>query len=378
MIPPSSFQTVWKWAKLEGSRLPAIEEILFLDTETSGLAGGTGTFAFMIGLGSFQSDGFEVTQLFMRDPSEEQALLAVLARLTTKYSTVVTYNGKSFDLPLLRSRHIQNRFPINSINWMHIDLLHLVRQVWKYSQKSRTLKDMEVNVLQYQRSQDEVPGWLVPQLYFEYLQTRNPQPLVGVFYHNAVDIVSLAALFCLASEILENPFRIKSEFTKNTDAIALARIFENLSVPEIASVLYSNGIKNGLPAELEISSLLRYAELCKRNQHIADALSLWTEAAQNGSLEACVEIAKHYEHNERDYTRALEFTLLAQTNIPKNAIYSTRRLMSELTSRLMRLQKKISECGQQGKNRCQVMMQSDGITGTHLNRITIPNPHTPC
>jgi hypothetical protein len=342
LVPPESVKNITKWAKYKESDEPEINSTLFLDTETSGLAGGTGTFVFMIGLGWFDQSGFTVTQLFMRDPSEEQALLAVLARLTDHYNCVVTYNGKSFDLPLLRSRHIQNHFPFDMGEWKHIDLLHLVRQVWKYSQESRTLKDMEVNILGFRRSQEEVPGWLVPQLYFEYLQTRDPRPLVGVFYHNAIDIVSLAALFCAASQMLDSPFEPLNIPSTSADFIGLARIFEKISLTETAARLYATGIENGLPDELEMPTLLRYADLCKRNGYAEDAIHLWSRAATLGNIDACVELAKYYEHQVFDYQMAYSCTMKAISFLPEKHSFIMKRQETELNNRLTRLIKKIN------------------------------------
>jgi uncharacterized protein YprB with RNaseH-like and TPR domain len=349
LVPPKSFMNISRWAKYREADEYKINTTLFLDTETSGLAGGTGTFAFMIGLGWFDRSDFVVRQLFMRDPSEEQALLAVLSRVTNNYSCVVTYNGKSFDIPLLRSRHIQNHFPFEMGEWNHIDLLHLVRQVWKYSQESRTLKDMEVNILRYQRSQEEVPGWLVPQLYFEYLQTRDPQPLVGVFYHNAIDIVSLAALFCATSQMLDSPFEPLSIPSTSADYIGLARIFEKISLAETAARLYATGIENGLPDELEMPTLLRYAELCKRNGYFDDAIHLWTRAASQGNIDACVELAKYYEHQACDLQMAYTCTVNAISYLPEKHTYSSRKQESNLNNRLNRLLKKIDHIIEPGE-----------------------------
>lgn len=346
LIPPASFQYVWKWAKYQEPDLPDIRKVVFLDTETSGLAGGTGTFIFMIGLGTFTESGFSVTQLFLRDPSEEQAFLAVLSRLTAQFSTVVTYNGKSFDIPMLRSRHVQNHFPFEMGDWHHIDLLHLVRQVWKYSQESRTLKDMEVNILNFQRAQEEVPGWLVPQLYFEYLQSRDPSAMAGVFYHNEIDIVSLAALFCGTAQLLEYPFESIPIPRQEADLIALARIHENIESLDYAARLYATGIKNGLPVKLELPAIMRYAGFCKRNRHFEDALYLWEKAASQGCVEACLELAKFYEHQSPDLAKASRYTETALNCLPQSPLYSVRKQKEEITHRQARLMKKISQTSQ--------------------------------
>lgn len=343
LTPPSNFQNVWKWAKYGSKEPPLMKDIVFLDTETSGLSGGTGTLVFMIGLGVFNEQGFTVTQIFLRDPSEELAMLAVLARLTEKYTTVVSYNGKSFDIPMLRSRHVQNRFPFEMDNWNHIDILHLVRQVWRYSQESRTLKDMEVNVLDFIRGQEEVPGWMVPQLYFDYLQTRNAQPLTGVFYHNAIDIVSLAALFVASSQLLEYPFESGAIPKSEADSIALARIYENLANPDISAHLYAQGIANGLPDSLELPSILRYARLCKRNQRYSDAVLLWKKAVEKKSIEACIELAKYYEHQTNELEAACENTKTALSLLPNIPLFSVKQNKLDLQRRLERLTKKLEK-----------------------------------
>lgn len=343
LSPPGSFQYIWKWAKYHETDLPDIKKVCFLDTETSGLAGGTGTFIFMIGLGAFTEAGFSVTQLFLRDPSEEQAFLAVLSRLTAIFNTVVTYNGKSFDLPMLRSRHIQNHFPFEMGEWHHIDMLHLVRQVWKYSQESRTLKDMEVNILNFHRAQEEVPGWLVPQMYFEYLQSGNPEPMAGGFFHNAIDIVSLAALFCGTAQLLEFPFEPIVIPRQEADLIALARIHENIASPELAARLYATGIKNGLPVELEQPAVMRYADFCKRNGYFEDALYLWNTAANQGCIDACIELAKYYEHRGTDLAMASHFTETALACLPDSHLFSVLKQREEITRRLERLNKKLGK-----------------------------------
>lgn len=343
LIPPTSFQTIWKWAKYQDADLPGISNVCFLDTETSGLAGGTGTFVFMIGIGAFDKEGFTVTQLFMRDPSEEQAFLAVLSRLTSGYSTIVTYNGKSFDIPMLRSRHVQNHFPFEMADWYHVDLLHLVRQVWRYSQESRTLKDMEVNVLNFQRAQEEVPGWLVPQLYFDYLQSKDPESMAGVFYHNAIDIVSLAALFSATAQLLEYPFDPISVPKHEADLIALARIHENISSPQLAARLYASGIKGGLPVDLELTAVMRYADFCKHNGHSEEAILLWEKAVKMGCLDGCIELAKYHEHQSCDLALAYQFTETAISLLPDSQLFSIRKLRSEIIHRQNRLMKKINK-----------------------------------
>jgi uncharacterized protein YprB with RNaseH-like and TPR domain len=177
----------------------------FLDTETSGLAGGTGTYAFMIGIGKFVEEGFRLSQFFMRDPIEEPAQLAAVLGALDGCKVLVTYNGKSFDVPLLNTRFITNGEPPPLKSFADIDLLHLARRFWRDRLQSRTLGSIEENILGVVRTEEDIPGWMVPTIYFEYIKTGDARPLSNVFYHNAMDILSLATLLNHVSIILDDP-----------------------------------------------------------------------------------------------------------------------------------------------------------------------------
>jgi len=183
----------------------------FLDTETTGLGGGAGVYAFMVGVGVFEpwpdpalgaSTHFVVRQFFMRSPAEERAVLIALARLLDAYELTVTFNGRSFDLPLLRARYAQNRrfAPLRSGAALlaedrpHLDLLHPARRLWRKRLQSCRLINLETMILGLQRSEDDVPGYLIPALYTDYVRTGNAAEMRRVFYHNGEDIVSMVAL----------------------------------------------------------------------------------------------------------------------------------------------------------------------------------------
>jgi len=197
-----NYEFIAKWANIDAFEGSGAGSLLFLDTETSGISRAAGTFVFLVGLGFLKPDGFHILQIIMSDPHLEAALLAALARFTEGFRTVVTYNGKSFDIPLLENRHILHRIPSPFENLSHIDLLHLARKLWRNRLASRRLGDLEQSILQLRRGKEEVPGWLVPEIYKEYLHTGDARPLTGVFYHNAVDVLSLAALFIYIARVL--------------------------------------------------------------------------------------------------------------------------------------------------------------------------------
>ncbi|HNE06315.1 MAG TPA: ribonuclease H-like domain-containing protein, partial [Anaerolineales bacterium] len=175
------------------NQLP-ITNYAFLDTETSGVSGGTGTYAFLVGVARFMDGKFVIKQFFLRDPAEEPAMLEALIDFLAPCEGLVTFNGKAFDAPLLVTRYSLHRIPVPFKNYAHIDLLPLARRLWRDRLPSRALKYIEEHVMGFTRSSDEVPGYEIPWLYFDYLRTGDARPLGGVFYHNAMDVVAMAAL----------------------------------------------------------------------------------------------------------------------------------------------------------------------------------------
>jgi len=327
------------WGK--ASRLSSLDksQIAFLDTETTGLSGGTGTYAFLIGLGYFVPQGFVVNQYFLRGPAQEPALLAAISEKLGSYEAIVTFNGKSFDLPLLATRFTLNRIHMSFIEVDHIDLLHLARRIWRNRLASRALGDLERDILGFSRSEAEVPGYLIPQYYFDYLSSGDARPLLGVFNHNGMDIVSMAALFEHMSEILEHPNQTSLH---SLDVVAVARLYEEHGKLEQAADLYEAGIAAGLPEIVFFNTITRFANLRKRQELYDQAASLLEKAARLGSLEACRELSKVFEHNLRRPSVALDWvlhglTLLDSINLPG---YQIQIYREDFNKRVERLRKK--------------------------------------
>src|SRR5712672_1224269 len=183
------------------------EKWLFLDTETTGLAGGTGTYAFLIGIAWWDSGGLQLEQFMMRDFSEEHSVLLELAARIAERPVLVTFNGKTFDWPLLESRYLMTRCIRVPELGAHLDLLHPARAVWKLRLGSVRLVELERHVLDAVRlgwdRQDDVPSSMIPQFYFDYLRGRSPLPVAGVVRHNAMDLRGLAALFGKLNSLLD-------------------------------------------------------------------------------------------------------------------------------------------------------------------------------
>lgn len=279
------------------------EDLVFLDTETSGLNGGTGTFAFMIGVGRFITGSFVLRLYFMPDPSMEAGMLRALADFLTPCKALVTFNGKSFDAPLLRNRYLLNDEICPFTGFAHIDLLNLSRRLWRARLPSRALKYLENEILGVFRTSEEVPGYEIPWIYFDYLKLGDPEPMRRVFYHNKLDVVSMVTLLNLFNSLLEDPHGEK--LSHGQDIIALARIFEDLGMWDDAARLYERGLREQMPENDFHQAVKRLAVLHKRRGDLELAEVLWRSAAEEGHLYACIELAKLHEHRYKNPSAAL-------------------------------------------------------------------------
>lgn len=204
-----------------------LDQILYLDIETTSLSNASGTLPFLIGLCRVTGDQLTTMQLFMRSPEEEKAALVELIRLVEAADALVTYNGASFDLEILRSRLRYHRLPDPFSPHKHLDLLHVTRKLWKNTLPSRSLGYIEMSLLGVARREIEIPGSQIPQLYFDYLRAGEPSMLPGILYHNEVDIISLAAL--LIYLLGPDPVHPSFDAIHQVDPAARERIIAMLS-----------------------------------------------------------------------------------------------------------------------------------------------------
>jgi uncharacterized protein YprB with RNaseH-like and TPR domain len=335
-------QTIAEWAGNLKIAEQNPETMVFLDTETSGLAGGTGTFAFLVGAGRYTQDGFHLVQFFMRDPLEEPALLLALEEFLAPCQTIVSFNGKAFDVPLLDTRYTMQGWKSPFKNLAHVDLLHLSRRLWRDRLPSRTLANLEVQILHANRTDEEIPGWMIPQLYFDYLREGDARPLKRVFYHNAMDVVSLAALLNHTSSLLEDPSNQHSG--EYTDLAAVARLFEDLGHTEKATQLYDACLQAEMPQEVFNDTLYRLSLIYKHNDNYAAATPLWEQATSRGQVYAYEELAKYYEHHTQNLEMALKWTLMALDYIDAPGFINPEKIRwkTEFQHRLQRIQRKIA------------------------------------
>jgi hypothetical protein len=291
--------------------LPPPERLIYLDTETTGLAGGTGTCAFLIGIGMIEGTQFVVRQYFLRDYPEEKAVLSALAEILNSYDGLVTYNGKTFDVPLLETRYALARLKSPFGRLLHLDALHPSRRLWKLRLESCKLTDLERAVLKIEREGD-VPGSEIPGIYFDYLRSGDARGLQPVFFHNALDIMTLAALTVeLARAIGDGG---AASLDSPVDLFSLSRIYQTAGESEQSVDTCQRAISGGLPEDVEARALHQLAMQYKRQRRRDLATETWLELSRRASplaLDAFEELAIHYEHHRRDPQGALEFTLAA-------------------------------------------------------------------
>lgn len=277
-----------------------ISRVLFLDTETTGLSGGTGTVAFEIGIGFIEQRGMVIRQYIMRDYSEEAAMLTEIASLLQRFDTVVTFNGKSFDLPLLESRFVMNRIRIQITQMPHLDLLHAARRVYKLRLKRCNLASLEEAVLGQQRD-DDLPGAQVPQRYFDYIKTREFSLLEDVLRHNLDDVKSLAAL----TGHLCTVFRMPEAVIHDEDLFGIGRTLMRSGHVQKARTCFRMLGRGSMAAQAQ----LHLAASHKKEKEWMPVVSTCQDmiSCGLGGVWPYIELSKYYEHIAKDNARALRY-----------------------------------------------------------------------
>lgn len=285
--------------------------LLFFDTETTGLGIGAGNVPFMIGIGYYTETELVVEQLFIRHPAEEMAMLSDLSARLDQADIVVSYNGKSFDWPILKNRYIMNRLPFPKKEPLQLDFLHPSRNLWKHTLPSCRLSSIETERLGIERFED-VPGSLAPTLYFQYLAMGSVEPVKGVFLHNEQDVVALAGLAIHFALLLDGrgllaPLPAEEVFRQG---LWLARIGSG----ELAERAFSHLLDR--PEQELAAYYTPLAGVYKKLGKLPLAEALWLkavalrgagQAAGLAALEPYIELSMYYEHKQRDYASALEF-----------------------------------------------------------------------
>jgi uncharacterized protein YprB with RNaseH-like and TPR domain len=299
------------FAALPGGTIADVSPLkwAFLDTETTGLGGGA--CAFLVGIGSIDGSGFRLRQFFMRDWEEEPSVLYRVREYLAGFEAVVTYNGRSFDQPLLEARYRAARLRHPFTRMPHLDVLFGARRLWKLRLDSCRLVDLESRILGVEREGD-LPGDLIPYYYFDYQRTHQALGLVPIFHHNALDILTLACLTAVVGAVFRAP--ADAALVHGADFVGLARwLLETRRGPE-ALALLRQAVEMGLPDPLLFRTLWDIGREERRAGAFDAAARVWQDLAGSPNpfrVRALVELAKHYERRERNPGAALEATLAA-------------------------------------------------------------------
>jgi uncharacterized protein len=349
---------------------------LFLDTETTGLSGGTGTYAFLIGLAWWDAGGLQCEQLLMRDFGEEHSILHELAARLAERPILFTFNGKTFDWPLLENRFRMTRAIQVPRLAAHLDLLHPARALWKLRLGSVRLIDLEQHVLDAASlgwyREEQIISAMIPQVYFDYLRGGPVAPLAAVVRHNQNDLRGLAALVAKIDAFLAAEGRSAEEF-HGLDLFGLSRFLQRRGEADRARIACAQALNVGLPAELQPQARRELALLAKRRGDHDDAARLWREAAADthgdpyACVHACEQLAIHYERRAKDLAQAFEFAQLALARLRRIRVswrdpYAAARLArleEKLGKRIARLNR-----GSQSAKRARALlppMETDGV-----------------
>ncbi len=340
-FPGASEVTRDTLAMMTGAELPENfdpKRILYLDTETTGL-GGSGTVAFLVGMGFLTDSGFEVHQFLMRDYPEEPYLLRHVAGGLGKFDVLCTFNGATFDVPLLETRFLMNRMDRSCLDLPHIDLLQLCRRLWRLRLGRCNLGRLEEIILGRPRV-DDLPGSEVPQRYFTYLKTRQDSLLEDVLAHNAQDIASLCVLLTHMSEMYLHPEKIRF----SEDVYSMGRALEKRQYTERARLCY----RLARPGRMGDAAGEALAHSYRRAGEREEAAAVWREMIEQrrGGVKPYVELAKYCEHVRRDIPAALELTekalaLLSEITLREDV--TVQETKNEVQYRYQRLKRKLKE-----------------------------------
>lgn len=342
--------------------LASFSRAAFLDTETTGLGGGAGVYAFMIGVGVFvggteeQPTHFAVQQFFMRHPGEEAAALAAVAQLLNERDMVVTFNGRGFDLPLLRTRYLQYRRVLGEtanaallhINAPHLDLLAPARRLWRRRLQSCRLINLEQMILGLQRTEDDVPGSLIPALYSDYLRTGQAGAINRIFYHNREDIVSMVSLAHRLAHAYADPDAVDTAVggLAAEDWFSLGLSYDRQGDAVRAEAAYRQALDRARDDQRRGEVYAQLAALLKRQTRWSEAAALWElwlTSVPGLDTTPYIELAKYYEWQALDLEQAEMWAAWALHNLLAATPHQRPPgRVDELEHRLARIRRKRS------------------------------------
>ena len=318
-----------------------IRRCLFLDTETTGLSGGAGTVAFLVGVGYVEGDALVIEQLMLREYADEPALLDRLGRRMADFDSVCTFNGRNFDMPLLETRFTMNRMREQWRALENLDLLYPSRRAWKLRLGSCRLCNIESEILGMPR-EDDLPGSEVPARFFQFLKTGEEALLEDIVRHNRQDIATLAKLLVRLCEVNDRPELLSDQ----RDLFSMGKSLERQGELKTARELYRASARPRPAGTLAALSGERIAGsanwrlygLCRKSGDWTGAEEVLLQMLRRRQMPGtvCVELSKLWEHRRREYPKALEYALQSQK-------YPDGEPAERLAKRLDRIRRKMTQ-----------------------------------
>ncbi len=309
------------------------EDVLFMDLETTGLSLGTGTYGFLVGLGYFRGGQYHIHQVFLRDFDEEPAFLHHTRKIMEPFHYLVTFNGKSFDVPLLEARLSMCRQPETLRKMVSWDLLYPSRRLWYERLEDCRLQTIERERLRVVREGQDIAGDQIPRAYLRYVHEGDARDMDGILYHNAMDVLSMTSLVIHIDQAL------KEKDPARSNLFSVGRYYEKKGIQGMGVEFFEAASCRGQTPQEKDKALFHLARQRRREGRFEDAVRIWQELIDRegyGFLVCCVEMAKQLEHRKREYGEAMEFVLRALARLgPDEA-----RMRSELERRLERLKRK--------------------------------------
>jgi uncharacterized protein len=319
----------------------SLETALFLDLETTGLAGGTGTVPFLVGMGYYRDGHFKIAQYFLGEMADEDSMIRELGRFfrDTGFESVVTYNGKAFDLPLLETRFTLHRqkFPLAGLP--HLDFLFAARQLWKHQYESCRLFHLAREIVRAERDED-IPGAEIPMRYFQYIRTGDDSLIEPILYHNQEDILSLLGVVIAGASLLERGGATVDGLDMDPmDLVGVGRVLESAGETERSVELFEQALKRNLQGELSVRVHKKLSSHFKKSQDWDKAVTLWKDLSKRDQIDSFRELAMYYEHKEKKYgdaIRAAEEGLALSTGLSRSHEQDFRKRLDRLVLKARR------------------------------------------
>ncbi len=320
-----------------------LSSALIIDLETTGLAGGTGTVPFLVGMGFYREGVFRVVQYFLHDLAGEGALVDDLSRFFKEmgFRSLITYNGRAFDLPILETRFILSRRPFPLAGLPHLDFLFAARGLWRHKHESCRLFHLAREVVQADRSED-IPGAEIPLRYFQYIRTRDFSLSEPILYHNQEDILSLLGLV-ITGATLSSQGRGEefiSEMADAMDLYGLGNMYARAGQREQSALLFQRALQGNLTKDIALRAKKKLSHHYKKEGKWEEAVAIWQEMTSQNQLSSYRELAIHYEHREKNYEQAmrvveegLALSLELDSNLHQDFSHRLKRLKAKAHQR---------------------------------------------